>query len=541
MPAHPTSVPTDCIPFTAIPHASQLFRDFLYDFERVRRFYSFNPRQRDWLPKVGASLHYDQQRRERVAAILERQNRAVGASEQTLASIGRLRQGAAAAVTGQQVALFGGPLFSLLKALSAVRIAEQSRALGLDCVPIFWLATEDHDLAEVNHTALLTSEGKLEKSITDSHAAPDAPISDVRLGAEIEGVVARAAELLGDTEITALLKNAYRPGETLGSAFAQVFARLFGDSGVVLLDASDPELHQIAQPVYRAAVVGAEEIDNALLARGKELRAAGYHEQVKVTPFSTLLFEKRNGAREVIHRRDGGFIIGHDRVAQDDLLAQIAAEPQRFSANVLLRPVVQDFLLPTIAYTGGPAEVAYFAQAAVVYEEVLGRVTPVLPRFSATLVDARAQRLLAKYHVSLPDLFHGPEAFRELLALRSIPGELDSDFIQAEEAVQASVAKVGASLGKLDSSLVEAAGRAGSKMLYQLRRLRARAGKAQLRRNEEVIRHADWLSSALFPNKSLQEREIAGVSFLARHGRELLPRLYEAAKSDCPDHQLIYL
>lgn len=541
MQAHPTSVPTDCIPFTAIPHASQLFRDFLYDFERVRRFYSFNPRQRDWLPQVGASLHYDHERRERVAAILERQNRAFGASEQTLASIGRLRAGAAAAVTGQQVALFGGPLFSLLKALSAVRIAEQSRALGLDCVPIFWLATEDHDLAEVNHTALLTSDGKLEKSITDSHAAPDAPISDVRLGAEIEVVVARAAELLGDTEITVLLKNAYRPGETLGGAFAQVFARLFGDSGVVLLDASDPELHQIAQPVYRAAVVGAEEIDNALLARGKELRAAGYHEQVKVTPSSTLLFEKRNGAREVIHRRDGGFIIGHDRVAQDELLAQIAAEPQRFSANVLLRPVVQDFLLPTIAYTGGPAEVAYFAQAAVVYEEVLGRVTPVLPRFSATLVDARAQRLLAKYRVSLPDLFHGPEAFRELLALRSIPGEMDGDFLAAEEAVQASVAKVGVSLGKLDSSLVEAAGRAGSKMLYQLRRLRARAGKAQLRRNDEVSRHADWLSAVLFPNKSLQEREIAGVSFLARHGRELLPRLYEAAKSDCPDHQLIYL
>jgi uncharacterized protein YllA (UPF0747 family) len=149
--------------------------------------------------------------------------------------------------------------------------------------------------------------------------------------------------------------------------------------------------------------------------------------------------------------------------------------------------------------------------------------------------------LLSKYRVSLPDLFHGPEAFRELLALRSIPGELDGDFIQAEEAVQASVAKVRGSLEKLDFSLVEAAGRAGSKMLYQLRRLRARAGKAQLRRNEEVIRHADWLSSVLFPNKSLQEREIAGVSFLARHGRELLPRLYEAAKSDCPDHQLIHL
>lgn len=541
MSAHPTSVPSDCIPFTAVPHTSQLFRDFLYDFERVRRFYSQNPRQRDWLPKVAGSLHYEQQRRDRVAAILDRQNRAYGASEQTLASIQRLRNGAAAAVTGQQVALFGGPLFSLLKALSAVRIADEARAQGIDCVPIFWLATEDHDLAEVNHAALLTAEGKLEKVASDSHGATNAPISDVRFGPEIEQVAARAAEVLGDTEITGLLNNAYRPGETLGSAFGKLCAALFGEFGVILLDASDPELHELAQPVYRAAVIGAEEIDNALLARGKELRAAGYHEQVKVTPSSTLLFEKRNGAREVIHRHDGGFVIGHDRISPEDLLAQIAAEPQRFSANVLLRPVVQDYLLPTVAYTGGPAEVAYFAQAAVVYEEVLGRVTPVLPRFSATLLDARAQRLMTKYRVALPDLLHGPEDFRELLALRSIPGELDSDFTAAEDAVSASLAKISGSLEKLDPTLVGAAGRAGSKMLYQLRRLRARAGKAQLRRNEEASRHADWLSSALFPNKNLQEREVAGVSFLARNGRELLQKLYQATQSNCPDHQVIPL
>ncbi len=540
-PAHPTVVPTDCIPFTAIPHTSHLFRDFLYDFERVQRFYSYNPRRRDWLPKVGASLHYDQQRRERVAAVLERQNRAFGASEQALASIRRLRDGAAAAVTGQQVTLFGGPLFSVLKALSAVCIAEEARTHDVDCIPIFWLATEDHDLAEVNHVSLLTPEGKLEKLVTESHGAANAPICDVRLGPEIEAVVARAAELLGDSEVTALLQRAYQPGETLGSAFAKLFAGLFAESGVVLLDASDPELHEIAQPVYRAAVVGAEEIDNALLARGRELRAAGYHEQVKVTPSSTLLFEQRNGAREVIHRRNGGFTVGQDAKSREELLARIASEPRRFSANVLLRPVVQDFLLPTIAYTGGPAEVAYFAQAAVVYEEVLGRVTPVLPRFSATLADARAQRLLAKYRVSLSDLFHGPDVFRELLALRSIPGELDRDFTAAEESALAALAKISRSLEKLDPTLVEAAGHTGSKMLYQLRRLRARAGKAQLRRNEDVNNQADWLSNMLFPNKSLQEREVAGVSFLARHGRELLQALQQSAKSDCPDHQVISL
>jgi bacillithiol biosynthesis cysteine-adding enzyme BshC len=287
--------------------------------------------------------------------------------------------------------------------------------------------------------------------------------------------------------------------------------------------------------------VGAEEIDSALLERGKSLRAAGYHEQVKVTPSSTLLFAKRDGSRVVIHRANGGFVLAGERVTQQELLEEIVAAPEQFSANVLLRPVVQDYLLPTIAYTGGPAEVAYFAQAAVVYEEVLGRVTPVLPRFSATLLDARAQRLMAKYQLKLPDLFRGPEALRELLAIRSLPPELECSFEEAERAVATSVDKLRQGLQKLDPTLVNSATRAGSKMLYQAGRLRRRAAKAELRRQQEIANHADWLSAALYPNKDLQERELAGVGFLARHGIELLHGLHESAKSGCPGHQVVHL
>jgi len=530
---------SDCLPFTAVPHSSQLFRDYLYNFEAVRRFYVRNPRERQWIPEVARKLPYDDARRQQVADALERQNRGWGASDETMAAIARLRAGAAAAVTGQQVGLFGGPLFALLKALSAARLAEEARQLGVDCVPVFWLATEDHDLAEVNHATLLAPDGALRKLQVQPAAPACAPISDVRLGPEIEPVVAQAAALLGETEVTEFLRQAYRPGETLGSGFARLFARIFADWGVILLDASDAALHAIAQPVYRAAIVGAEEIDNALLARGKALRAAGYHEQVKVTPSSTLLFEKRKGARTVIQRAGDGFVAAEERVSQPQLLEKIAAAPERFSANVLLRPVVQDFLLPTIAYTGGPAEVAYFAQAAVVYEEVLGRLTPVLPRFSATLLDARAQRLMTKYGLKLPDLFHGPEALRELAAVRSLPAELQGGFDEAERSLAAALNKVQQELRTLDPTLVEAAQRARSKMLYQLGRLRGRAAKAELRYEQEISGHAQWLSNALYPEKNLQERELAGIGFLARHGRELLDALY--AKSGCMDHQVISL
>src|SRR4029077_1384171 len=198
----------------------------------------------------------------------ERQNKAWGASAQTLASVQRLRNGASAVVTGQQVGLFGGPMFAIYKALTAVKLAEEATAAGVDAVPVFWLATTDHDLAEVNHVSLV-ADGKLQTLTTPSHSVPGAPVSEVHLGEEILPVVEEAVRVRGDSDAARLLRETYRPGETLGTAFARFYARLFADWGVVLLDASDRELHRLAAPVYRAAIERALELDNALLERGE--------------------------------------------------------------------------------------------------------------------------------------------------------------------------------------------------------------------------------------------------------------------------------
>jgi len=366
-------------------------------------------------------------------------------------------------------------------------------------------------------------------------------VGAVRFGQEIEASVDVATGLLGNSEVTDFLRDSYRPGETLGSAFARLFARLFRDWGVILLDASASELHAVAEPMYRAAALAAADLDDALLQRGKALRAAGYHEQVKVTPSSTLVFALRDGARVPIHRADGQFTVNSERIAPAELLVRIAASPAEFSANVLLRPVVQDYLLPTLAYTGGPAEVAYFAQAAVVYEELLGRVTPVLPRFSATLVEPRSARLLKKYSVTLPDVFLGDEQVRELLATRSLPPDLQSSFDEAGTALASSLQRIRDALQQLDPTLVGAEERAASKLRYQLDRLRTRAARAELRCHEEIGRHARQLCAALYPNKTLQEREIGGIYFLARYGLGLLQALYDCMQTGCLDHQVVYL
>jgi len=348
-----------------------------------------------------------------------------------------------------------------------------------------------------------------------------------------------------------LLRASYRPGETMGTAFARFCARLFGPWGVILLDASDAELHRVASPIYRAAIERAEELDAALLSRGHALESAGYHQQVKVTASSVLLFAMREGARTAIHRRASGgdkaaeFVIGGEseaeKISSAELLDRIASAPENFSPNVLLRPVVQDYLLPTLAYTGGAAEAAYFAQVGAVYELILSRVTPIVPRFSATLVEPKVQRWLRQYDIGVPDVFRGLEALRQALASRTLPAGLQKAFERANQSVEESFSGLKEALAKLDPTLADASQTGASKVRYQLERLRERAMAAELRRSEVVSRHAEALSQALYPMSALQERGVAGIYFVARHGMELLRNLHESLRTDCHDHQIVEL
>ena len=540
---------THCLPFSQVPHTTRLFLDVLAYAPQVQPFYPRSPLFQEWLQDESAKISYDSSRRERVTKVLERQNKSWDASARTLANLDRLRRGAAAVVTGQQVGLFGGPTFAIYKALTAVKLADEATAAGVDAVPVFWLATYDHDLAEVNHVEIPGTDGALETLSTLSKDVPGAPVSSVRFGDEITSVVQKAAELLGETEAAKLLRECYRPGETMGTSFARLYARLFAEWGVIVLDPSDPELAEIAQPIYRAAVERSEELNAKLLERGKALEYAGYHQQVKVTESSVLLFTTRNGARTPISRRANGdvseFVLDgeavNEKLSQQQLLAEIDSNPEHFSPNVLLRPIVEDFLLPTLAYTGGAAETAYFAQAGVVFEALLGRVTPILPRFSATIIEPKAQRLLEKHQVAVTDVFEGPESLRQQIAARNLPRDLQSAFDEAKNSFDANFSSVKDRLEKLDKTLVDAAETARSKMQHQLEKLYAQAARAEAQKGELVTRHAETLSHALYPNKGLQERALGGIYFFARYGADLLHQIYDTISSNCHDHQIIEL
>ena len=473
------------------------------------------------------------ERRSAVAGVLERINRGFGAGAKTMENIQRLRDGAAVVVTGQQVALFGGPLFSLLKVLTVAMIAEKTNA-----VPVFWLATEDHDLEEVNFAQFPAGDHLQTLRIHPAHTE-GAPVGSIAFPEEITGLVDEIEKQFGSSEVLDVLRNCYRAGESFGDAFGKLFSSIFADFGLILLDPRDAELHRMAGPIYRESFIQWKEINQALLERNRELEAAGYHAQVKVTPSHTLCFYLHNGTRIPIRHDSDDFMAGELKFSHEELIAEAENRPERFSANVLLRPIIQDYLLPTLCYAGGPSEIAYFAQVAAVYKHLLGRVTPVVPRIFATLVESRPAKSLERYQLALPDIFRGPEKLRELVAGKALPDSIMKSFDAAAEHLEQALEAIAGPLKTLDSTLADAAENAGSKMRYQIQSLRDKAARAESRKNTETQRHADELSTLLYPNKNLQEREIAGIYFLLKHGAGLLQTLREQLNTDCPNHQVL--
>lgn len=282
----------DCISFDSIPHTTHIFRDFLSYSPGIHKFYP-HPPDPERIAAFAKSVPRDRERQAKVADALERQNRAWGASEATLRNIQRLREGAFAVVTGQQVGLFGGRLLALLKGASVLALAKQVEALGTECVPVFWLASEDHDLAEVNQTLLLTNDFQLAHVTAPTEGIEGAPVSAIRFGAGSNAIVAQAAELLGESAAADDLRESYAEGETFSDAYAKLLTRIFRDHGLIFLDPADAELHRLAAPLFVDAALRSDEIDEAVLTRDRELQAGGYHEQVKVTRESTPLFALR--------------------------------------------------------------------------------------------------------------------------------------------------------------------------------------------------------------------------------------------------------
>ncbi len=527
-----------CIRHSEIPASTPLFLDYVYEFPRTSAFYRYPPAL-SAVPEAIAELKFDRARHEALVAALAEQNATAGGA--TAANLERLRDpNTVVVVTGQQVGLHGGPVFAIYKALTAARLAAHLTSQGISAVPVFWLATEDHDLAEVDH--VWTFDGSREpvrlQAATDGQ--PNQPVGGVAVtDAAIADLRNALAGLPFGDEVTEIAAQAYGNPSTFGSGFAALFRKLLGDYGLLHLDPLRPAVRRLAEPLVRTAIEQSPALIEGLIERGHELEQAGYHTQVHVAADTSLIFVIEDGKRIALRRSGDTYKGGGRSYSTQELLARLGERPQDFSPNALLRPVVQDFLLPTAVYVGGPAELAYLAQAETVYARLLGRMPVVVPRASFSIVDQRARKLLDRYGLGLTGCFAGSEAVRARIAERLVPPQLQQTFAQGETQLERTLSAVAAQLDGFDPTLSDALEGSRRKIRYQFHKIRAKAARESLRRDERAGDEAAYLSRSLFPQETLQERVYSALPFLAAHGLDLVDRIYDAINPDCHDHQVL--
>ncbi len=525
---------------TVMPGMSRLFLDFCAGAATAQAFYAAT-REESWRQRPALPAHWPE-----LVRLLAAQN---PANSTALAS---LTQGAGTVVTGQQVGLFGGPLFTPFKAATALARARQATAAGHPHVAIFWLATEDHDFAEIDHVAFPAGRAleKLQYPQANETAAAR-PVGGIVIDERITPLIDRAAELLGPSEATEILVTAYRPGRTFAQAFADFYARIFSAQGLLVLDARGRDFHRLGAPVLRAALERADEFHSAILERNRQLEAAAYHAQVAVTEHSSLLFliDNQTGARTALKRTTpsaaephGLWQAGQQNHSTADLIAILEAEPERISPSALLRPVFQDFLLSTSLIIGGPAEIAYFAQSGALYQRILGRQTPAAPRMFASLIEPPVAKLLERHELSLEQVFQeSPSSLAQHLATRAMPVETRQKLDAAGNALDAELTTLVDWMLSQDKGLGQSAETSAGKINYQMNRLRTLAANFQLQKEASLTRHAETICNALFPDGVLQERVHGAACYFARHGLELAETLTMQSENTCPGHTALWL
>ena len=530
-----------CLPVTRLPGTSQLLSAYIEDFSRVAAFYGHRPALES-AHRAAEAVRLDAATRAGVVEVLRQQNENGAADPSVARAIDELAAGAFAVVTGQQVGLLTGPAYTIYKALACIALARQCSERGLRAVPVFWMATEDHDLAEVSHVDWLSESGVTRLKLSEPADMQGRSVGRVPIGSGGREVADRVAALLADRDekLLAEIQRAMQTQETFASSFARLMAKVFAGRGLILLDPSAPQLHRLAAPLFRDAIRKRAEVAQQLFARGKQLERAGFHQQVKVTESSTPLFLEVEGRRTALRNRGDKLSAGSQSFSEQQLLQLAESAPERFSANALLRPVMQDSLLPTVAYVGGPAEIAYFAQSEVLYRAMLGRMPVVFPRASFTLVEPHAARMLGKYGLRAEDLFRGESWLRQTLERKSLPRGLDARFRKIEKDFARQLQALQKQLTRLDRTLGAASANSQEKILYQVAKLRDKAARAHAFRSGVVDRHVRVLIDGIFPHKQPAERTLSFLPFLARYGPGLLDML-EAKAGDIGCHHVVFL
>ena len=520
-----------CVRQSDLPNTTRLFADVLYHPDKTAAFYQHPVRNLEAFQAAARQIEFSAERRAALIDALRVQNPQSPAL-QRLAEPGTL-----AVVTGQQVGLFSGPCYTIYKALHAVKLASWLSANGLPAVPVFWLATEDHDFAEVNHSWVFGADYQPRK-LEMRRAPVEQPAGDVALVAPpVRELRAAMHGLPFGEEVADLVEETYRAGNTMGKAFSELLRRLLAQFDILYVDPMLPAFRGLAAPAMRSAVAAAEDLSAGVLARNRALAEAGYHAQVHVEDHTSFVFLLENGKRLALRRSGDEYVHNSRRFSRQELMDRAAS----LSPNAILRPVIQDSMLPTVSYVGGPAEIAYLAQSEALYRVLLGRMPVAMPRAGFTILDNRSAKLMERNHLSLGDFFHGEPSLKERIASGLVPPALAGRMRESAATVENAVARMRKELVAFDPTLAQALDRSARKIHYQLAKMERKTGREAMRRDEYAARDAAALYGLIYPERHLQERLYSMLPFLAKHGLDLIGSIYQAIELECSDHRVMVI
>lgn len=546
------SLKFETLSFDKIPRQSKLFLDFQTNSPAAEKFYPNNQTAPgDFAAEVLKNYKID---RDKLCDALAEINNSFGAGDKTAENIELLRRpDCLAVVTGQQAGLFSGALYTIYKALSAVKFCEDLRSQNIKAVPVFWIAEEDHDFDEIKKIFIpdkSDTSGLISIENTPQDRRENSPVGSIDLDETIKDAIEKLFANLSRTEFTdelkELLDETYKPGETFSTAFAKLLARIFDGCGLIFLSPLDQKLKDLCAPIFAEAVEKSDEIITALLERNGELEKENYEAQVLVEENSFPFFFLGESGERLALRRDleSGKIKAQKSDTEFDkaglkIIAQNS--PESLSPNALLRPVVQDYLLPTLTYFGGAAEVAYFAQNSVIYDALNRPATPILHRASFTIVEPKHRRTLEKYEMEFAALFEGKERVFATIVEKFLNDGIAREFTEAEEIINAQLNNLDRHLNESEPTLSDNLANRRQKILWHMGALRKKYHRAELAKNEIAKRRIEALFNELLPDNQLQERTLNVLTFLNLYGGNFVGWVYKAIDAEEKDHQILYL
>ena len=537
---------TDRIAFADLPGFPRLVRDYVYDFERLREFYAVDYRNEgDRIAQVARTaaahkVHAD------VGEILAAQNERWGMPASTIENARSLGDSdTVAVVTGQQVGLFGGALYTLYKTLTTIRLADDlSKQTNRKVVPVFWVEGEDHDFEEIASTAILDRNELKRITYAPDLANFNGPVGRLALGEDIVEVLDEVDAALTPSDyhddLMAALREAYKPGRSLEDAFVLWMKHLIGDRGLVYMNPDDPALKKITAPLFERELTSPETTSAFVNDAGSKLEA-DYHAQVHARP--TNLFWMEETARAPIDVDGDEFTLRgrRERWSREEILRRLEEQPECFSPNVVMRPLMQDYLLPTVFYVAGPGEISYFAQFRRVYEWMGIEMPGIYPRASATLLERSVARVLERYALDLGDFGPGVDRVFGDVVKRTSEHDIDRAFGDVTSQINQAVDGLTPLIESIDQNLIRTAKATGASLQKELDKLKGRIFRAEKRNHDEIRSRLERASENIFPAGKLQERALSPIYFLNKYGIGLVDRLMDELDLDTSHHRIVRL